>query len=126
MEVQYFCKYCGRNVPNNACFCPQCGSKLKNKKVGRGYAISSLVLGIVSCVYVTLFFFAYLGGEKVLFNPPSMFFAVFTATTILAITFGAVAHFKGSKLAKRIAGFVLGSISLVELIILLMLYINKY
>ena len=44
-----YCKECGREVSDKAKFCPQCGFTFKIK--GRGFAISSMVLGIIACTY---------------------------------------------------------------------------
>ncbi|MBQ9769076.1 MAG: zinc ribbon domain-containing protein, partial [Clostridia bacterium] len=44
-----YCKECGREVSDKAKFCPQCGFTFKIK--GRGFAITSMVLGIIAFTY---------------------------------------------------------------------------
>lgn len=88
------CPNCGTNNAEGVTFCVSCGAPVNAapvqpapvKDAGKGYAIASLVLGIVS-----LFVFAYIAGT-------------------LAIVFAAVAKKKGSTSKLATAGLVLGII----------------
>lgn len=106
-----FCNNCGTNNQEGVQFCANCGTALQNNgannaqqptyqtyqkpaaQPGKGLAIASLVLGIVS-----FFMFAYIAGA-------------------LAIIFGGVAKSKGNASPMATAGIVCGIIGIALMII---------
>lgn len=116
------CKYCGTLLEDNSKFCNNCGNNLevgnifmppqqtyyyppKVKEPGRGFAIASMVLGILSVVL----------GHLIL--------------GILAIIFGGVAKSKGSYSRMATAGIVCGVIGCILYflyLIFLASFINEY
>lgn len=95
------CRNCGNNNPDNANVCSACGAPLMTvqpmqpaQQKGKGLAIASLILGIVS-----FFVFAYIAGA-------------------LAIIFGAVAKKQGFRGGLATAGIVLGIVGIALTIIL--------
>lgn len=120
------CNNCGKEVPDNATFCPSCGRSMGPTDLtpnpaeypyqpyqqpngsynpnqqpaeapGKGFAIASLVLGIVS-----FFCFAYIAGT-------------------LAIVFGGVAKNKGYRGNMATAGIVCGIIGIALMVIMTVL-----
>ncbi len=92
------CPKCGNNVDDAAVICVNCGENLKQapaKAPGKGMAVASLVLGIVS----------------MLCFPP--------VTGTLGIVFGAVARTKGNKSPMTIAGIICGAVGIVLWIVML-------
>ena len=58
-----FCRNCGTQLPEGSVFCNQCGTRdtlaapapcTTTKKSGRGFAISSMILGIIGLLYSTV------------------------------------------------------------------------
>ncbi len=132
-----YCNECGREVSDKAKFCPQCGYTFKIK--GRGFAITSMVLGIVACTYClplvfatvvrmlpySVSFFSLLEGGTVIV----LFLSAFMLTVgVLSLIFGILSSVRGSKLKKTTAGISLGSIScllsLICLIINIVLFVG--
>ena len=112
------CIECGKEISDKAKACPHCGMPLKKK--GRGFAIASLVLGIIGCVY-TLPMITALTEMKdathyIIFM--SCYLMIFG---ILALVFGLVSHLKGCILKKKTAGIILGAISVVVLLLCVIL-----
>ena len=90
-----FCIKCGRALPDNTRFCAYCGTDLSSivnnrfvplniQEPVKGLAIASMVLGIVSIVFISI------------------------VISILAIVFGVVAKNRGNKSPKATAGIVCG------------------
>ncbi len=104
------CTECGKEISDQAKACPHCGFPIKKK--GKGFAVASLVLGIISCAYST-------GILSTTFTPHSnisgtIILAVYIFIfAILSLIFGIVAHSKGCKLKKKTAGLVMSIISIV-------------
>lgn len=124
-----FCSNCGKQIPDNSAFCPNCGTAFSQpqqpqynqpqqpqyppqyppqyqpqpggymppqapaEEPGKGMAIASLVLGILS-----FFCFAYISG-------------------VLAIIFGCVAKNKGYTGKMATAGIICGAIGIVLMIV---------
>lgn len=108
-----FCSNCGKQIPDNSAFCLNCGTAFSQpqqpqyppqyqpqpggymppqkpaEEPGKGLAIASLVLGIVSFLC-----FAYISGP-------------------LAIIFGCVANSKGYRGKMATAGIVCGAVAVV-------------
>ncbi len=106
------CKECGKEISDKAKICPHCGCPVKKK--GKGFAITSLVLGIIACVYSVPVFMmsvlSYAAGFAV--TGMAVYIMVFA---VLSLIFGLVSHFKGCKLKKKIAGMVLSIIAIIIL-----------
>ncbi|MBQ6884722.1 MAG: zinc ribbon domain-containing protein [Clostridia bacterium] len=106
------CIECGKEISDKAKSCPHCGMPLKKK--GRGFAIASLVLGIIGCVYslpVLLMAFKKFESTGVAFGR-AMYFMIFG---VLSVIFGVNSHLRGCHLKKKTAGIVLGTINIVVL-----------
>lgn len=97
------CNNCGTSNDPNAKYCASCGSSLTAVEAnaasdeGKGFAIASLVLGIVSIFC----------------------FAIITGT--LAIVFSRMAKSKGSQSGMATAGMVLGIIGIVAWALMLII-----
>ena len=107
------CRECGKEISSLAKFCPNCGCPTVLKK-GRGFAIASLVLGIISCVYSLSVLGSAFSNTMEKFEVIGMAIYIMLFA-ILALIFGLVSHIKGSKLVKKTAGIVMGIISIVVL-----------
>ncbi len=108
------CNECGKEISDRAKACPHCGMPLKKK--GKGFAVASLVLGIIGCVYslpILLMAFKKFESTGVMIGQAT-YFMIFG---ILSLIFGINSHLKGCCLKKKTAGIVLGAISIVVLII---------
>lgn len=108
------CIECGKEISDKARFCPNCGIPLKKK--GRGFAIASLVLGIIACVYTLPVITAIVESRIDVMSKISMAIYIMIFG-ILALIFGLVSHTKGCKLKKKTAGVILGAISTCILLI---------
>ena len=96
-----YCSKCGKQNTDDSMFCVGCGAPLSQQtnyrttmQPGKGFAIASLVCGILS------------------------FFCYGIVPGILAIVFGAVAKNKGCKDNMATAGIVLGIIGIAVYVIL--------
>lgn len=108
------CVECGKEISDKAKFCPNCGMPLTKK--GRGFAIASLVLGVIACVY-TLPIIASVSIPNIATMQKiasAVYIMIFSG---LSLIFGLVSHFKGCKLKKKTAGIILGAISTCVLLI---------
>ncbi len=100
------CRNCGNNNPDNANVCSACGAPMMMQPMqsaqqkGKGLAIASLVLGIVS-----FFVFAYIAGA-------------------LAIILGGVAKKQGFRGGMATAGIVCGIVG-IALTIILQIFIGS-
>lgn len=112
-----YCKECGREVSDKAKFCPQCGFTFKIK--GRGFAITSMVLGIIACTYSVPLMFRTLSlmvDTFVVFRKETAEAMAFLSgfmliVAALSLVFGIVSASIGCKLKKRTAGITLGAVS---------------
>lgn len=111
-----FCNNCGASIPDNTPFCPSCGARTSApvqqpgypvsqpayptpvQQPGKGFAIASMVLGIVS-----FFCFAFITG-------------------LLGIVFGGVAKSKGSRSSMATAGIVCGVIGVALWLLMLLFF----
>ena len=107
------CTECGKEFSDQAKMCPNCGYPLKKK--GKGFAVASLVLGIISIVY-SMPVFSMLFQTAVQKNEIISIAVYMMIFGILSLVFGIVSHLKGCKLIKKIVGIVLSAISLVLLL----------
>ena len=108
------CVECGKEISDKAKACPHCGMPLKKK--GRGFAIASLVLGIIGCVYslpILIMAFEKIESTKVMIGQ-AIYFMIFG---ILSVIFGIKSHLRGCHLKKKTVGIVLGTISIFILLI---------
>ena len=116
------CTECGKEISDQAKMCPNCGYPLKKK--GKGFAVASLVLGILSCFYTYTFCFAFLmeriaasiSTTNIQQGINEMKYGVLPLIIVvssLAIVFGFISHKDGCKLRKKTAGIVMGIVSIV-------------
>lgn len=118
------CPECGKDISDNAVSCPSCGYQLINtntqyKKIipGRGFGISSMVMGILGALYGFLALSSanampeYTKADAIAGTVLPIIFAV------LALVFGFVSNSKGYNKGQKKAGIVLGVVSLVLCII---------
>ena len=133
------CPNCGNLVPDNSMNCPICGSyvygntyvQVKPVMPGRGFGITSMVMGILSLIYAVVGFSvimefaselsrydlgrygysAYYTGAIVGASMPSIIFS------ILALIFGGVSLSKGYKRGMSKSGVVMGIVSIAILFI---------
>ncbi len=112
-----YCKECGREVSDKAKFCPQCGFTFKIK--GRGFAITSMVLGIIACTYslplfirtLTLMTDTLIVFRKETAEASALLSGFMLIVAALSLIFGIVSASVGCKLKKRTAGITLGAVS---------------
>lgn len=112
-----YCKECGREVSDKAKFCPQCGFTFKIK--GRGFAITSMVLGIIACTYslplfirtLTLMTDTLIVFRKETAEASALLSGYMLIVAALSLIFGIVSASVGCKLKKRTAGITLGAVS---------------
>ena len=112
-----YCKECGREVSDKAKFCPQCGFTFKIK--GRGFAITSMVLGIIACTYslplfirtLTLMTDTLIVFRKETAEASALLSGFMLIVAALSLIFGIVSASVGCKLKKRAAGITLGAVS---------------
>lgn len=113
------CPECGKDISDNAVSCPNCGYQLINtntqyKKIipGRGFGISSMIMGILGA------FYGFLALSNVYTMPEYTKSIAISGTvlpiifSILALVFGFISHSKGYNKGQKKAGIVLGVISL--------------
>ena len=123
------CRECGREVSDKAKFCPQCGYVFKIK--GRGFAITSMVLGIISCTNslpVFMITLSLLLQQNGLFAQENLVATTFISGCVLLLSalsliFGILSAGRGSRLKKTAAGITLGSVSTVICLICLIINI---
>ncbi len=112
------CKECGKEISDMAKMCPHCGYPIKKK--GKGFAVASLVLGIISCVYSTPLLTTI--SEPDMPKAATIAMAVYIMLFgVLSFVFGIVSHSKGCKLKKKTAGLILSSVSIIVLIVVIIL-----
>jgi len=125
-----FCRQCGKEMPNEATFCNNCGMPVgmvqplvyvKPKVPGRGFGISSMVLGIIGFVYS----FIYSMGISSMLEefdkssssaePESILPAIIMLSVlpILSVCFSPAAIKRGYKNGVSISGLILGVLALI-------------
>lgn len=118
------CPECSKDISNTAISCPNCGYQLKSTNVqykiikpGRGFGITSMIMGILSAVYG----FITLGSVVEMSNSSSSdaYFASIIPITfaILALIFGIVSHYRGYRKGIQKTGVILGTITLILCIV---------
>ena len=122
------CPECGKSISDTAVSCPNCGYQPINtntqyKKIipGRGFGISSMVMGILGAIYgLSAFISAY--------TEPEYTRAFIIGTTILpilfailALVFGLVAGSKGYSKGQKKAGIVLGIATMILCIVAILI-----
>ncbi len=131
------CPTCGNLVPDNSTNCPHCGSyiyvntymQVKPVTPGRGFGITSMIMGILALIYAIIPFSAAMsiassrskydivryGYSYVSRNVTEIIFAASMPSiifSILALVFGGVAMSKGYKRGQSKSGVVMGIIAL--------------
>lgn len=137
VEIMSYCRICGAEMPEDAMFCMKCGTKVvqsvdscqqpqpvyqpipqqpantlqpENKKSGLGFAISSMVLGIIGLIYGFIFFFIYV---SVPFGATAfMFMMIFGGVSLLALIFSIIARKRGRKNGFSKTGMITGIIGI--------------
>lgn len=126
-----FCRNCGAEINNDVAFCGRCGTPvnatqpvvlMRPKTPGRGFGISSMVLGIIGLVYsvyilISAFEFAetldglYYSDDYIVesFIPIIL---VFSVLSILSLCFTPAAFKRGYKNGVSTSGLVMGAIGL--------------
>lgn len=110
------CCECGKEISCHAKTCPNCGYPLK--KSGKGFAIASLVLGIISCVY-SLPMLSFISEPDIPIVTVVSMAVYIMVFGVLSFVFGMVSHNKGCKLKKKTAGLILSSVSIVALLLVI-------
>ena len=121
-----FCSYCGAALPEGAAFCPACQQPVssqpvvhyyvKQKVPGRGFGISSMVLGIFAVVYCPILLLNFfsdvprMGTYIVSAILPSII--VFAVFPILSTVFSCVARTRGYRNGVSTSGLTMGIIGL--------------
>lgn len=142
-----FCANCGNSLAEGTAFCPKCGVAcggiqpqnvvyqqvvyVKEKIPGRGFGITSLVLGIVGLVYAVILFFSMMMvyvasgiiGMSGDFHRAGLAAAtgfalvlgilIYSIPSILAVIFGIVSEKRGYHTGIRKGGFITGCIGLI-------------
>ncbi|MBE6728421.1 MAG: zinc ribbon domain-containing protein [Ruminococcaceae bacterium] len=129
-----YCRECGKQISDQAPFCPNCGIPqniqatiypiyaVKPKIPGRGFSITSMVMGLIASFNA----FVYIVGaikriqegnsyfrtisEKLEAGRGFLIFAIIFS--VLALSFGIASHEKASKSKKKTAGIIMGILSL--------------
>lgn len=118
------CPECGKEISDKAFSCPNCGYQPNNtntqyKKIipGRGFGISSMVMGILGALYGYLALTSanampeYTKADAIAGTILPIIFAV------LALVFGFVSHSRGYNKGQKKSGIVLGVVSLLLCVI---------
>ena len=125
-----FCRQCGTEIPNEAAFCNNCGAPVnavppliyvKPKVPGRGFGISSMVLGIIGLVYSFAFAFSMptvvneLAWDSASAGPESLLPSVIMLAVmpVLILCFSPIAIKRGYKNGISISGLIMGAIALI-------------
>ena len=142
-----FCSNCGNSLAEGTAFCPSCGAAcggiqprnvvpqqvvyVREKIPGRGFGITSLVLGIVGLVYAVslllvmplTYAFSYISTsldaaygmyEIAAFDfLPVLAILIYSIPSILAVIFGIVSEKRGYHTGIRKGGFITGCIGLI-------------
>lgn len=145
--MENFCSSCGNPITEGTAFCPSCGAAcggvqprnvvpqqvvyVREKIPGRGFGITSLVLGIIGLVYAVILFFSMMMVNAVsgmmdmsgAFHENGMAAAaglglvmgilIYSIPSILAVIFGIVSEKRGYHTGIRKGGFITGCIGLV-------------
>ncbi len=129
-----FCQNCGVQLNDQTNFCPNCGAGKNNNAQftqpytyqpvvqyvkpripGRGFGVSSMVLGIIGIVYAVILFIETINivdsYSALLANSMLPSVAIFSVLSILSIVFSVSAKNKGYRTGVSTSGMVLGVIS---------------
>ena len=70
------CEECGNSISDKAKVCPHCG--YPNKGKGKGFAVTSLILGIIALVYaLPIFLHIFLNASDSLLSAASVYVIIF-------------------------------------------------
>jgi len=136
-----FCRQCGTEMPNEATFCSNCGMPVgtiqplvyvKTKVPGRGFGISSMVLGIIGFVYSFLYSITISSmleefeNSPLSMNPKSILPAIIMLAVlpVLSLCFSPVAIKRGYKNGVSISGLIMGVLALIGYIYIAFVILN--
>lgn len=128
-----FCTNCGTELQNGATFCTNCGTPaagvqpnvvqpmvfVKPKIPGRGFGISSMVLGIIGLVYSFVFTTSIIESIEAMYDNDVFIEAslvpilMFSVLSILSVCFAPAAISRGYKNGISLSGLILGIIGLI-------------
>ena len=135
-----FCNYCGAALPEGAAFCPACQQPVssqpvvhyyvKQKVPGRGFGISSMMLGIVGVFYSVLFLVVSNNTTENISNAPLTFTSLYTTVvyavpSILAIIFGFASRNRGYRNGVSTSGLFLSCIGLFASLLSILLLLSR-
>lgn len=121
------CNACGQNFENSEKFCTFCGNTLTHTSKGKGFAVFSMLLGILSCFYTLCYTFYFAGMVLVVLTMPDIYLKFYAPTNwiyeygcflfviisaVLSLIFSIVASKRGNLSKMKNAGKVLSSIAL--------------
>lgn len=136
-----YCTNCGNALPTGANVCPTCGTPkttghsvqyvqyVKPKVPGKGFGITSMVLGIVGMFYSVYLFFAIMVLMNTLQYVGSRYYAsmfsatftvmlmIFSSLSIMALAFGCASRKRGYINGISSSGVIMGTIGLILFII---------
>ncbi|MBQ8910720.1 MAG: zinc ribbon domain-containing protein [Oscillospiraceae bacterium] len=136
--VQKFCEQCGSPLKENSRFCVKCGAQVlsesqiiyvNNRKIpGRGYGISSMVLGIIGCFYLfvqLLNIISAISLESLSLDIDLIILALnvtlYAVLSLLALIFGILARKRKYQCGISSSGIVLGVLGMAIAVISLIM-----
>ena len=120
-----FCKNCGMALSSDSFFCQRCGTRIDptapvvRKSRGLGFAIPSLILGILGLALALVIFVVVCTDiESVADDSPLMILSiVYSCISLLSIIFAATARKRGSTGGLSMTGLILGTIGAIIFLI---------
>lgn len=149
-----FCRKCGAQMCDDSLFCSVCGEKVivpamqqsaqpqaqqpiiysKSKRPGRGFGITSMVLGIIGLVYAYSFLMMAFSFAQTHIFPEDIdnahgflsMLLIFSSLPIMAIIFGITAGKRGYQCKITKSGLIMGCIGLGGYFLSLLIFIAAF